>query len=97
MGNAFRSIRSGWRLGIGGILLGSALRRGRAPGECMNGCSLISVDVFGTLLARRGDDDAAWCEGTLHAAEMARIRGLTTKVEPVALRRAVNSVSPRCG
>jgi len=81
------SVRSGWRLGIGGVLLPFALNRGCTTNEC----DLISVDIFGTLLARMGDDDAAWTEGALHAAEVARTHGLPTEAEPVMLRRTVES------
>lgn len=79
-----RSLGTGWRLGIGGVLLPSALGRGRASAEW----DLISVDVFGTLVARRGDEHAAWHEGILHAAEVARSRGLSPGTDPAATRRA---------
>jgi len=81
----FRSLRSGWRLAIGAIRLPDALRRSRD----VSGWRLISVDVFGTLIARKGGDDAAWYEGTLHAAEVARARGLVTGTDPITLRREV--------
>jgi hypothetical protein len=45
-----RSVRSGWRLAIGGGRLTSALYRGRTTSDW----DLISVDVFGTLVARKG-------------------------------------------
>jgi FMN phosphatase YigB (HAD superfamily) len=78
-------MRSGLRLGIGGLCLPLALNRGRGNGDW----KLISVDVFGTLLARRGDDDAAWRESALHAAEVARRLGISTGTEAVSLRLKV--------
>jgi len=79
-----RSIRSGCRLSVGGLRLPSALLRGRGLTW-----KLITVDIFATLLARSGDDDAAWREGAAHVAEIARSRGLVVEREPLALRRSI--------
>jgi FMN phosphatase YigB (HAD superfamily) len=85
MGIPYRSVRSGCRLAVGGVRLPFALLR---SGDVKH-WKLITVDVFATLLSRSGDDEAAWREGTWHAIEVARARGLTVQREPLALRRAV--------
>jgi len=84
MAKLSRSIRSALRLGRGGLWLPSALLRGRDLNW-----KLITVDIFGTLLARTGDNDAAWQEGAVHAVEVAQLRGLAIKQEPLALRRVI--------
>ena len=79
-----RSIRSGCRLSVGGLCLPSALLRGRGLNW-----QLITVDVFATLLARTGHNDAAWRDGATHAVEVARLHGLSVSHEPLALRRSI--------
>jgi FMN phosphatase YigB (HAD superfamily) len=85
MAKLSRPVRSALRLGRGGLWLPSALIRGRSVGPW----KLITVDVFATLLARTGHNDAAWREGAVHAVEVARLRGLSVSQEPLALRRDI--------
>lgn len=80
----FRFARTACRLAVGAARLPFAVIRGRKACEH----KLISVDVFGTLLARF-DDHAAWREGALKAYEVARSKGLLPSRDPLELRRAV--------
>jgi len=85
MEHLYRSLRSGYRLAVGGVWLPSALLRGRD----VSNWKLITVDVFATLLSRFSDDEAAWREGALKVVEVARAHNLSVQREPFALRRAV--------
>jgi len=82
---AFKFISSACRLAVGGLRLPSGLLRGRNS----NRWTLVSVDVFETLLVRSTDDEAVWREGASRTVEAARKSGLVVHTEPHALRLAV--------
>jgi hypothetical protein len=80
---SFRSIRSGARLLSGSLKL-PFLRTGNSANT-----ALVSVDIFGTLVARSGDDDAAWRVGAVECVAVGAARGLPPNPDPVRLRREV--------
>lgn len=76
-----RSLRSGWRLFKGALRLPIALWRGHRIQPL-----IVFVDVFGTLLARAGDDDGAWRDATWRAADVARAAGHVVPADPLLSR-----------
>ena len=84
MAALLQPIRSGLRLASGALKLPLAARH--AGPET---AKLISVDIFGTLVARWVDDYAAWRAGATECAAVAARHGLAIPPDPVALRRDV--------
>jgi FMN phosphatase YigB (HAD superfamily) len=82
-----RRIQSVIRLAIGAAHLPLAF----AFGKRSKRWELITVDVFGTLLQRKGDEHAARSEGAFHAIAVARVRGLESQLDPITLRQEIET------
>ena len=82
---SLRSVASAARLAQGGI------RRVARAGRTAPTPALISIDVFGTLLQRRLDENAAWRAGAYRVVQVARAAGGAPPSDPQAFRRRVEA------